>query len=110
MEHRQQGVLQHLDNDDDDDDSMKIGGKRTRGQHDRLRKRPEQMEVLRKAYKENHGKMPSRAQRNKLAEQLGLRQKQVYKWFWEIKKQRDSEGSDIESRSTVNELETMTDL
>ena len=42
------------------------------------------MDILRKVYKENRGKMPARAQRLKLAEQLGLKQKQVYKWFWEI--------------------------
>jgi len=30
--------------------------------------------------------MPDRRQRLKLADELGLKEKQVYKWFWELKK------------------------
>ena len=47
------------------------------------------MEKLRQVYKNSNGKMPTRQEREKLGQQLGLKQKQVYKWFWEIKKRPD---------------------
>lgn len=75
------------------------------------------MEVLRRAFEQNDGKMPSRALRYKLARQLNLKQKQVYKWFWELKKQQAGvatgdgipklDGSDD---GDASRLERMTDL
>ena len=75
-------------------DSAILGKRKRNKKFERLRKKPEQMDILRRVFKENRGKMPARAQRVQLADQLGLRQKQVYKWFWEIKKQRECESSE----------------
>ena len=50
----------------------------------RLRKKPHQMDVLRHALQESSGAMPARRVRLSLAKNLNLREKQVYKWFWEI--------------------------
>ena len=85
-------------------DSAILGKRKRNKKCERLRKKPEQMDILRRVFKENRGKMPARAQRVQLAEQLGLRQKQVYKWFWEIKKQRECESSEYgSSEQQVND-------
>lgn len=56
------------------------------------------MEVLWDIFKENKGKMPSRKQRSQLAEQLGMKDHQIYKWFWEaIHKYEDSQGDQVEA-------------
>ena len=48
-------------------DNTIILGKRSR-KLERTRKRPEQMDILRRVFKENKGKMPPRGQRLQLAE------------------------------------------
>ena len=54
----------------------------------RYRKKPQQMEVLYKVFKEHKGKIPSRKLRLKLAAELGLKENQIYKWFWELTTKR----------------------
>lgn len=46
------------------------------------------------ALRENKGVMPTRIERLKLAQSLKLREKQIYKWFWEIL-QKQSEISSV---------------
>jgi len=41
------------------------------------------MDVLWHAFHLNQGQMPPRKQRIRLAQQLDMKENQVYKWFWE---------------------------
>jgi len=43
------------------------------------------MDVLYREFKKNKGKMPPRKHRLMLAQELNLKENQVYKWFWELK-------------------------
>lgn len=51
------------------------------------------MDVLWTVYKDHMGKMPPRKLRIQLAEQLNMKENQIYKWFWEINhKQQDDDA------------------
>jgi len=42
------------------------------------------MDILWQVFHSNKAMMPSREERTKLAESLGYKENQIYKWFWEI--------------------------
>ena len=56
------------------------------------------MDVLWKVYRENKGKMPSRKQRIEIAEEMNMKENQIYKWFWEIKHKQQDEQEMEENR------------
>lgn len=39
--------------------------------------------------------MPSLQVRNEIASQLGMRKKQIYKWYWEVQNKQASENQDV---------------
>lgn len=55
----------------------------------RYRKNQAEMDVLYREFKKNKGKMPPRKQRLVLAQELNLKENQVYKWFWELKQKQE---------------------
>ena len=58
----------------------------------RLRKSKPQREALWALFKELKGEMPKRVQVLELVDTLGLKEQQVYKWFWDTKKRVESDG------------------
>ena len=46
------------------------------------------MEVLLKVFKMHKGQIPPRSLRKELAEELDLKENQIYKWFWELMNKR----------------------
>ena len=49
------------------------------------------MEVLYEVFKQHKGRTPPRKVRLQLAADLGLKENQIYKWFWELK-QKEGES------------------
>lgn len=44
-------------------------------------------------YKDLEGKPPSRERIKDLAEELNLKENQIYKWFWDTKKKIDEDNA-----------------
>ena len=55
----------------------------------RYRKNQAEMDILYKVFKTHKGKMPPRKLRLVLADQLKMKENQVYKWFWELKQKQE---------------------
>ena len=63
------------------------------------------MDVLWEVFRKNKSQMPSRKERIKLAESLGFKENQIYKWFWEIHvKYREEAIAEQVSHDLINEL------
>ena len=72
----------------------------TESKNTRYRKKPNQMDTLWQVYKQHKGKMPPHKLRIELAKELGMRENQVYKWFWEVKhKQQDATEPETVTKS-----------
>ena len=58
----------------------------------RTRKSKEQTECLWSLYKRTNGVPPDSAEAKQIAEKLGLKAVQIYKWFWDTKKKVDEDA------------------